>query len=266
MAGDDDGTLTCDFAVLAGGAGSGLGPLGRILPKAAYPIGLRPLLLLQLDEIVNTAGFEPTSTIRITVPVDHPRLSDLADGWRHADRITWIHQERSAEAAHALQLVNQPCTERPLVAMVGDAFFPSATLDAIAVNARATGAVSVGLAPREAGMVGPIVADVDPRRGTIRGFGPARSGGPVPVDGGVWAIPPQERVHLASAGSGNPDRIVGLWNDLIAHGSTVTAHDLSDDLHLGARGATDADVIGVVAAISRAAGVRTELLGRTAQT
>jgi hypothetical protein len=242
-----------DFAILAGGAGSGLGALGRVLPKAAYPIGLTPLLVLQLAQIVRTAGFGPRSTIRITVPVDHPRLTEVAQGWRYADRLTWIQQERPARAAVALQAVNSPCTDRPLLAMVGDAFFPTATLDAVAGAAAATGTVVVGLAARDADVVGPIVAELD-REGTVAAFGPATGRGAVHVDGGLWAIPPRERTHLAAVHPEDPDRIVGLWNAVIARGSTVSAHRLRDDLHLCPPGASDADVLAIVSAISRLAG------------
>lgn len=227
-----------DVAILAGGAGVGLGPISQILPKAAYPIGKQPLMALQLLAIQRSFGDASPFQLHAIYPATHPRLVTTINDCVPSLDINWIRQDESAQAGVALQRLCELGSDRPLLAMVGDAYFSGETISRIIKEGLGNSGATVGTSIRDAADVGPIALITSNETGSNLRFGAPTSPGLAQVDGGIWVISAGARRTITpSVASGSPDRIVRLWNHLLDRGYAVSPFPLSEDLHIGASGA-----------------------------
>jgi NDP-sugar pyrophosphorylase family protein len=131
-------------AVLAGGLGSRLRPLGASLPKALVPIANRPLIAHHV-ETLRAVGIQ---TVLVVVGHAGYRIVDtMGDGSAHDVRIHYVEQGEPLGSGHALNRL-APFVTGPLVLVLGDYYFAAPRLGRMIVAAD-EGACSVVAAKRE---------------------------------------------------------------------------------------------------------------------
>lgn len=106
-------------AILAAGRGSRMAPFGEAIPKAVMPIGNRPLVEYQIEQMRGLG----ISEIAILIGHKGYEISKaLGDGERLGVRLTYVEQTVTAGIAHALGRL-EPVLTKPFVLMLGDIFF-----------------------------------------------------------------------------------------------------------------------------------------------
>lgn len=106
-------------AILAAGRGSRMVPFGESIPKAIMPIGNRPLIEYQIEQMRGLGITE------IAILVGHKGFEiskTLGDGERLGVRLIYVEQTVTAGIAHALGRL-ESVLPRPFVLMLGDIFF-----------------------------------------------------------------------------------------------------------------------------------------------
>jgi NDP-sugar pyrophosphorylase family protein len=130
-------------AVLAGGRGSRLGPLGDSLPKPLVPVANRPLIAHHVEEL-RALGI---ATVYVVVGHEGEQVVEaLGDGSRYDVEIRYVEQGAPLGSAHAVGRL-APVVTGPLVLVLGDYYF-AADLRRLLASADG-GARSVVAAKRE---------------------------------------------------------------------------------------------------------------------
>lgn len=111
-------------AILAAGRGSRMAPFGDLIPKAVLPIGNRPLIEYQIEQM------RELGITDIAILIGHRGYQItklLGDGERLGVRLRYVEQTEMAGIAHALGRL-EPLLDRPFLLMLGDIFFVPANL------------------------------------------------------------------------------------------------------------------------------------------
>jgi NDP-sugar pyrophosphorylase family protein len=131
-------------AVLAGGLGSRLRPLGASLPKALVPVANRPLIAHHL-ETLRAVGIE---SVLVVVGHAGSRIAEaMGDGSAHGVGIQYVEQGEPLGSAHALNRLARFVTG-PLLVVLGDYYFAAPSLGRM-ITVADDGARSVVAAKRE---------------------------------------------------------------------------------------------------------------------
>lgn len=131
-------------AILAGGRGTRLGPLGLSLPKALVPVANRPLIAHHLDALRRIG----VRDVLVVVGPGGDRVSNaLGDGADVGVHVRYVEQGEPLGSAHAVARL-APYVHGPLVLILGDYYFEAPALKRM-LGLAGGGARSVMAAKRE---------------------------------------------------------------------------------------------------------------------
>ncbi|MEW6319917.1 MAG: sugar phosphate nucleotidyltransferase [Acidobacteriota bacterium] len=107
--------------ILAAGRGSRMYPFTEDLPKPILPIGNRPLLGFQLEQM-RMLGIEDVYIVvgHLGIRIVHA----LGDGREYGVRLHYVEQHDTLGLAHALGML-EPYLEQPFLLFLGDIYFRS---------------------------------------------------------------------------------------------------------------------------------------------
>lgn len=125
--------------ILAAGRGQRLGKLGQIYPKPLLPVGNKPIMQHQLEDMI---GVGIKEYIIVVGHLKDKIMDYFSDGSRWNVKITYVEQKEKLGIAHAvLQL--EPMIEVPFVLYLGDIFMVTSRLNSLIDTFVKNGATAV---------------------------------------------------------------------------------------------------------------------------
>lgn len=114
--------------ILAAGKGTRMRPFSAHWPKPVLPVLGKPLMAYQLEML---AALGVRDIVVVIGHLGHEVVRALGDGGAHGVRLRYVEQEETLGIAHAVSRL-EPHVDRPFFLMLGDIFFVTNDLAAMA--------------------------------------------------------------------------------------------------------------------------------------
>jgi dTDP-glucose pyrophosphorylase len=124
--------VTFQGVILAAGKGTRMRPFSEHYPKPILPLGGKPLVAHQLEQLV---GLGVRDVVIVIGHLGHEVVRSLGDGSRWGVRIQYVEQEETLGIAHAVGRLERH-VHAPFFLFLGDIWFETENLESMAARLR----------------------------------------------------------------------------------------------------------------------------------